>query len=187
MGVRDEIFPTNRSERFVQTEWAAGWGYAVIGFGEAARMLTEERHRMHASVDQIGLAVFYLQRHRVELVLKQALIDLGEEAPAAIARGHDLAALWHLFEVRVSTRDPAAWDTLNREHGEFVAAMHEADKSSFSYRYPVDQSGGDVQRASFIDLDALQRHAVHFEDGVHGYLDWLSESRGVEPDFSDEF
>jgi hypothetical protein len=33
-------------------------------------MLTEQREKMHAHVDQVGLAVFYLQRHRVELVIR---------------------------------------------------------------------------------------------------------------------
>lgn len=71
MGVREDIFPTEQRVGYVQTEWASGWAYGVIGFGEAARMLTEQRAKMHANIDQIGLAVFYLQRHRVELVYYQ--------------------------------------------------------------------------------------------------------------------
>lgn len=70
MSASDEIFPSEGREAYVQTRWAKGWGYNVIGFGYAARMLTEQRVKMHANVDLIGLAVFYLQRHRVELVIK---------------------------------------------------------------------------------------------------------------------
>jgi hypothetical protein len=143
MSVRAEIFPADRGEALVQTEWAKGWGYAVIGFGEAARMLTEQRREMGAAVDQVGLAVFYLQRHRVELIIKQALIDLGEELSRVIKPGHDLRALWLLLEERIRSSDADEWNDLEREHGEFLSVMHEADKSSFSYRYPVDKSGGD--------------------------------------------
>src|SRR4051794_32413225 len=97
MSVHDDIFPTHRREDFVQTEWAKGWAYAVIGFGYAARMLTEARAQMHANVDQIGLAVFYLQRHRIELVLKQALVDLGESTATVARLPHRLDVLWRKF------------------------------------------------------------------------------------------
>jgi hypothetical protein len=185
MTVRGEIFSAQSSERYVQTEWAGGWTYAVIGFGEAARMLTEQRRKMGASVDQIGLAVFYLQRHRVELILKQTLIDLGEEPIRVIKPGHDLAALWALLKARLQSDDPGEWDTLERDHGDFVSVMHEADSSSFSYRYPVDKSGSHSVRPDYIDLDALQHHVERFESGLHGYLDWLSEARMAEPEFDD--
>ncbi|MGB0098482.1 MAG: hypothetical protein WBP81_38825 [Solirubrobacteraceae bacterium] len=172
--MEDEIFPSTRSTNYVQTEWAQGWGFAEFGFGEAARILTEQRPAMRATVDQIGLAVFYLQRHRVELLLKQALIDFFDEPCRTLKAGHDLAELWHLLKGHVP--DSSNWDTLQREHGDFVSVMHEADKRSFSYRYPTDKSGLDSQRADFIDLDALQRHTERFADDIHGYLDRLSES-----------
>jgi hypothetical protein len=60
--------------------------------------------------------------------------------------------------------------------------MHQADEGSFSYRYPINRAGEESRRADFIDLDALERHADRFENGVQGYTDWVSETEGVEPD-----
>jgi hypothetical protein len=181
MGEREEIFPSEQKEAYVQTQWARGWAYGVIGFGYAARMLTEQRARMHANVDQIGLAVFYLQRHRVELVIKQALVDLGAE-PAEVAKlGHNLNRLWKRLESVVRANGDDHWQSLQDDHGEFLSAMHGADEGSFSYRYPIDKSGEESRRADFIDLDALERHAESFESGVQGYTDWVQEmeySRG---------
>ena len=176
MSVHDDIFPKQQHPGYVQTEWAAGWGYAVIGFGSAARMLTEQRKRMHASVDQIGLAVFYLQRHRVELVLKQALVDLHEDPTAVAKLGHKLEDLWPRVGEVVRAIDPKHWQILDDECGEFVATMHRADEGSFSYRYPIDRAGAESKRAPFIDLDALDRHADNFQNAIEGYTDWLAES-----------
>ncbi len=177
MSVPEEIFPTERNPAYVQTQWAEGWGYAVIGFGSAARMLTEQREKMHASVDQIGLAVFYLQRHRVELVLKQALVGLGEDPVAVAKLSHNLEVLWRTFGDVVRAIDLKHWQDLDGQHGEFVATIHQADEGSFSYRYPIDRTGAESKRVPFIDLDALERHADGFENGVGGYTDWIAESR----------
>ena len=186
MSIRDDIFPTNQHPDFVQTQWAKGWGYTVIGFGDAARMLTEEREKMHASVDQIGLAVFYLQRHRVELVMKQALVDLGEDPLAVANMKHNLAALWRRLGEVVRAIAPKHWQDLDGQHGEFVVAIHEADEGSFSYRYPIDMKGAEAKRKPFIDLDALQRHADDFENGVVGYTDWIAELRQEEREYEAE-
>jgi hypothetical protein len=176
MDVRDEIFPAEQHVRYVQTQWASGWAYAVIGFGEAARMLTEQREKMHAGIDQIGLAVFYLQRHRVELVIKQALIDLGV-APAEVTDlSHNLDRSWRrLGTAVVETTSADHWRELSNDHGDFVAALHEADGGSFTYRYPIDRKGSDNRRADYIDLEALERHAQQFEYGVGGYTDMVDE------------
>lgn len=112
MGVGDEIFPREQKAAYVQTQWSKGWGYGVIGFGYAARMLTEQREKMHANVDQIALAVFYLQRHRVELVIKQALVDLGS-APVDVAKlGHNLETLWRSLEEVVRSVRVGLWGGL---------------------------------------------------------------------------
>lgn len=187
MSAADDIFPKTKSANYVQTEWAGGWTYAVVGFGSAARMLTEQRESMHASVDQIGLAVFYLQRHRVELILKQALIDLGTEPADVISLRHNLAALWRAFGTVVTAHGAGHWRELDGRFGGFVAAMHDADEGSFSYRYPVNNKGAGVQRAPFIDLEALERYAEDFEGGIDGYLTVVYEEREVEAEMQREF
>jgi hypothetical protein len=184
MGVRDEIFPTKPRRRdHVQTQWASGWAYAVIGFGEAARMLTEQREKMQASVDQIGLAVFYLQRHRVELVIKQALTDLGVPYDEVTGPRHNLAKLWRRLGVAVEEKTSADhWRELSEEHGGFIAVVHEADQSSLTYRYPVDLAGTENRRADFIDLHALEHYAARFENGLQGYTDMVDAIQREAPD-----
>ncbi|WP_205697481.1 hypothetical protein [Conexibacter sp. SYSU D00693] len=177
MGAADDIFPSHQSPAFVQTRWSEGWGYAVIGFGSAARMLTEQRAKMHASVDQIGLAIFFLQRHRVELVLKHALVLLGEDVEAVAKLPHRLDVLWRRFGQVVRPLDPKGWRYLEGEFGDFVEAIHKADEGSFTYRYPVNREGEESKRAPFIDLDALERYAERFDLGISGFVDWIDEGR----------
>jgi hypothetical protein len=182
----DDIFPKRQHPNYVQTQWAEGWAFAVIGFGSAARMLTERRAEMHASVDQIGLAVFYLQRHRVELVMKQALVDLGED-PANVAKyGHNLDVIWRALGTVVSAVDPAHWKHLDERFRDFVNTIHGADSGSFAYRYPVDKKGSEVQREDYIDLDALERYSEDFETGVGGYTDWIDEQRHAAREYEAE-
>jgi hypothetical protein len=183
MGARDEIFPTRGHPAYVQTEWAKGWAYNVIGFGAAARLLTEQRASMHASVDQIGLAVFFLQRHRVELVIKQAIVDLGREPVEVAKLGHNLDRLWRELGAVVRSVGANHWRALMDDHGEFVAVMHGADEGSFSYRYPIDKAGAESKRADFISLEALERYAEGFEHGIHGYTDWVAEGRRAVDDY----
>lgn len=187
MSASGDIFPKTHSADYVQTKWSEGWTYAVVGFGSAARMLTEQRRQMNASVDQIGLAVFYLQRHRVELIIKQALIDLGKKPVEVTKLSHNLAVLWRNFGDAVSARDPSHWRDLDGRFGDFVSAVHEADEGSFSYRYPIDKKGAGAKRAQFIDLEALERYAEDFEGGIDGYMTVVFEERDFEAELEREY
>lgn len=186
MSAADDIFPSHQHPDFVQTQWAEGWAYTLIGFGGAARMLTEQRKKMNASVDQIGLAVFYLQRHRVELVVKHALVNLGH-APVDVAKlPHTLDVLWRELGDAVKANNPNHWQELDLRYADFIYAIHQADQGSFAYRYPVDRGGSTSQRAPFIDLEALERYADDFENGIAGYTDWLDELERMNREFEDE-
>jgi len=186
MSAANDIFPSHQHPNFVQTQWAEGWAYTLIGFAGAARMLTEQRKKMDASVDQIGLAVFYLQRHRVELVIKHALVKLGQ-APVDVAKlPHSLEVLWRKLGDAVKANDLKHWQDLDLRYAEFIDAMHRADERSFAYRCPVDRTGTTSQRAPFIDLEALERYADDFENGIAGYTDWLDELERLNREFKDE-
>lgn len=67
MGVYDELFPSHQSPAFVQTLWSEGAHGIAGGFEYAARHLTEHRNEFGATIDQVGLAVFFLQRRRVKV------------------------------------------------------------------------------------------------------------------------
>lgn len=94
MASREEIFPSQKREAYGQTEWAAGWMSTANGFGEAARRLADQRRQIGVEIDQIGVAIFYLQRHRVELLIEGALDELGCAPEEVFRLGHDLRRHW---------------------------------------------------------------------------------------------
>ena len=172
VSVTDEIFPAKAHGRFVQTEWATGWFGVVSGFGDAAEFLTEHRAEFHATIDQVGLAIFFLQRHRVELTLKQLVHDCGQTVNT---REHRLSLLWADCKAAVQQRSPAQWHEFADHHGELITALEQHDPSSYTFRYPVDTTGVTNRRPRYIDLAALQRHVDDLVSNVHGYLDMMSE------------
>jgi hypothetical protein len=75
MAVADEIFPQEQWFEYAETKYAAGWSDVFWGFGYAAKYLTKHRSELGALVDQAGVAIFFLQRHRVELGLKTVSVS----------------------------------------------------------------------------------------------------------------
>jgi hypothetical protein len=168
MSVRDDLFPSIRHPNFVQTEWSGGWQSAASGFGRAADQLTEQSGSFGAAIDHVGLAIFYLQRHRVELILKGLLHALDQPTT-----GHKFSSLWHRCRDEVARRDPAAWASIDADHGEFVRALADVDDSSMVFRYPLTLEGKKFDRPAFLDLGVLSRHAedlFYAFGGLEGYL-----------------
>jgi hypothetical protein len=172
MSLADDIFPTTGSEQFVQTEWADGWFAGAAGFGYAAEHLTEHRKEFGALIDHTGLAVFFLQRHRAEMVLK-GLLDFAKQE---IPRGHALLDIWDKCKKVLEPRDAAGWKEFADDHHELVKALDRVDQSSFTFRYPVDNEGVKNTRPAFIDLDVLNEHVDSLEHGAGGYIDYLTEN-----------
>lgn len=180
MPIHDEIFPSDRRPAYVQTEWSGGWTYARVGYDEAARFLTENRRSFGATIDQVGLVIFFLQRHRVELALKELLVtqrvDLGE-----LRSAHSLAVLWAATSRAVGP-DTEAWHG-DRHGGELVALLNEADPGSYSYRYPVDKQGVTHERPEYIDLDELERHVGDLCSLIDGYMTYVAEAEEAEREY----
>ncbi len=181
MALRDEIFPSEQREAYVQTQWSKGWGYAGIGYGEAARFLTEHRRDFGATIDQVGLVIFFLQRHRVELALKEMLVqrrfDLRE-----IKAQHSLLALWGACRAAVGA-DTNEWRQLNAGGSEMVALLADSDPGSYTYRYPVGTDGEEHERPEFIDLDALEGHVADFVSLINGYIALVEEVEQYEREY----
>ena len=177
MSLADEIFPAERHPDFVQTEWSRGWGLQSIGFGEAAGLLTEQRASFQGSIDSVGLAVFFLQRHRVELAIKELLVAHGIKLKA-VSPPHSLAALWKACEQALNS-DGDGWLYLESEGTELITLLHRHDPSSHTYRYPVDREGQKHERAPYIDLAALQKHVNGFVSVIDGYMAHSRASKGV--------
>jgi hypothetical protein len=183
MSIREEIFPSERHDAYVQTEWSKGWGYAGIGYREAARLLTKERGTFGASVDQTGLAIFFLQRHRVELALKE-LLDARGEGELGIKLQHSLVRLWDACRELVGA-DTDEWKQMD-SGGELITVLAGADPGSYTFRYPVDKSGKESKRPQFINLDALGEHVDNFVFMIDGYLTCAEEMELAEQEYEDE-
>jgi len=185
MSLADEIFPDHRHPDFVQTEWASGWGYGTMGFAEAARFLTENRAQFHATIDQVGLVVFFLQRHRVELALKELLVAHGGDL-IQIKSPHSLLALWKACEQAVGAGSDS-WTYLDSAGIELVSLLHERDPGSDAYRYPVDRAGNAHKRPKFINLAALEEHVDGLTSAIGGYMAYSEEARQWEAEMQREF
>jgi hypothetical protein len=187
----DEIFPSKHGRDLVQTRWAEGWsdseawGFSGIAFGEAATFLTENRAKFGASIDQVGLVIFYLQRHRVELAMKELLINRGVEFDEMKKAGHSLEALWNACAEAVGEQ-AKEWHDLDANGAELVTLMHKHDPSSDAYRYPVNRKGKKHKRPKYIDLGALETHVDNFVWMIRGYLDYVEEEKRAEQEYNEE-
>jgi hypothetical protein len=172
VGVRDEIFPTERRRDYVQTEWADGWTASAAGFGYAAEFLTKHAPSFGATIDQAGLAVFFLQRHRVELILKDLLGFLGVD----FSTKHSLRRLWELCRQGFAESNGLNWNEFEKENGEFIEALIAVDDGAATFRFPVDRGGEVIKRPAFIDLQALNRHADKLYWKAAGCMDFMTEA-----------
>jgi HEPN domain-containing protein len=156
----------------MQTEWSAGWDNAPAGFSYAAEHLTEHAQEFGAILDQVGVPLFFLQRHRVELALKSLLATVGADVPPT----HDLKTLWKKCEETLRPMDDKAWRTFETDHLNFIDLLDEVDPGSFAFRYPVDRQGDPIERPQFIDLGILHKCADSVYYGASGYADYLSDT-----------
>ncbi len=182
--LRASIFPSERREAYVQTEWSKGWTYAGIGYREAAGFLTEHRRRFGATIDQVGLVIFFLQRHRVELTMKEMLVDRGFDLREVKAQ-HSLVALWDGCRRAVGA-DTKEWRELDAAGGELVTLLADVDPGSYTYRYPVGKDGDEHERPEFIDLDALEQHVTAFVSLIDGYVAWVDQAEQYEREYAED-
>lgn len=174
MSLRDEIFPKDLRPEFTHTRYAEGWEGIFWGFGYAAKFLTQHRANFGATIDQAGLAIVFLQRHRLELGLKTLLSVVR---PDALNNTHGLLGLWKGAEDAMCYLDRRTWDQLLAPHRDLVELLDRVDPRSLSFRYPTDREGTPVDRPPYVDLDALERRVDDFHWGVEGVLLWFRESR----------
>jgi len=144
---------------------------ASLGFQEAARFLTENRKRFGASIDHVGLVVFFLQRHRMEIAMKELLVFAG----AKVEGNHPLTLIWKDCEAAVGPSSDE-WKEL-ASLTELVQLIDKHDHSSHTFRYPVDRKDRPHERPAYIDLGALEKHVDDFVYAIRGYMDYVSEGK----------
>jgi hypothetical protein len=174
---REDLFPSRKNPDYVQTEWCESWLDLATGFGYAAEELTRRRADFGATIDQAGIAIFFLQRHRIELLLKAWLDDMG-----APERGtHRLDVLYEAVRRVVEPKYPDDWKHFEAEHGAFIRLVASEDEGSFVFRYPEDKKGTKFERPDYIDLDFLHERVEALEASVSGFIDYEWELRNAGP------
>lgn len=106
------------------------------------------------------------------MTLKGLLDAVG----AGVTDKHDLLYLWERCRKVVEPKDPGAWQQFAADHHELVKALDRVDRSSFTFRYPVDKAGRKVSRPAFINLEVLNDHVDRLYFDASGYVDYLSKN-----------
>lgn len=158
--------------QWVQTEWAADWLATAHGFGLAANYLTDHREDFHAEIDQARVAIFFLQRHRVELLIK-AIID---QHKIEVPHTHSLKPSWDVLKDTIRGLDDDTADHLAEQGDALIQLLDVAEASSMTFRYPVDKLGARSDRPDNINLEALNKRIEDFDLALTGAMDYLSET-----------
>lgn len=174
MSLELALFPDpdgGRQPHWIQTEWAEGWMAQFMGIGYLTRLINEHLEEIGALQDQAGLAAVFLQRHRLEVGIKTLYDVLGEPKTSS----HRLVELWGGCKQLVS--QSTAFEHLGYTgqevvdqhlvpHDELVRIISDADPGSFTFRYPVDTNGKEVDRPRYIDFAVLEAACEDFEGTV---------------------
>ena len=175
------LFPVSGDRSAVQTEWTRTCADYELGFEEAAHLLVDlaAEGRLPAQ-DHVGLALVFLERHRLELMLKGGILDLSRRAP----KGHRLLELWARF-VELATSNGYI-DEKEFDHSRaLVEALDGLDPEGQVFRYPTDAKGARHAPPEFIDLGVLHAAVNHVWRDAAGALTYLDELAGASPDWGD--
>lgn len=170
--LRATIFPPGppRDGHVLRFAHVATWESQFLGIGRLTAVATETLLAERHAVDDAGLAVVFLQRHRVEVGLKL----IHERTREPIVAGHDLDRLSaHCAQSCARASMASAWRQFAAAHEPYVRLLAEEDPGSTTFRYPEDRAGAPWLRAHHVDLVALESAATDFERGVLDLVDAL--------------
>jgi hypothetical protein len=172
--LEERIFPAARSPTplDMRMELVGSWESQLIGIGRLTAFLTPRMLRESHAVDDMGLSVLFLQRHRVEVGLKLII----ERCGARIPNTHDIVTLVDACR-RACTAAGAKseWTQLEGEQLEFITLMHEVDPTAATWRYPIDRGGRPAGRRPFVNLEALEEAGTGFEAAIRRVTALLAE------------
>lgn len=178
MSLTDKIFPMPpaRDGNVLRLGLVGSWESQFLGLGRLTAFLTPRLLKQSHAVDDMGLYVVFLQRHRVEVGLKLVL----ERATAPIANTH---AIRHLLDVCGMECTKVGFAAESQQftdaQREFAELMDEVDPGAASFRYPVDQHDNPWPRRPLVDLVELERAGKDFESAVSGLIRGLAELEPV--------
>lgn len=172
----DSIFPGGepRDGYILRLELVGSWESQFLGLGRLTRFITPRLLAEAAAVDDMGVNIVFLQRHRVEVGLKLIL----ERAGGTLVDKHNIDALWSRCAEACSDGGfSARWDDFDRAQKEFGATLNLVDPGAATFRYPVDRKNQPWRRGQ-VDLAKLEEAGAAFERDL---LALIGELATAEP------
>ena len=133
------------------------WSQYAYGYKQALNIIIEKFSTTESPINYKDLVfpIFFLFRHLTELLLKEILIDyhkfINKDFP--IPDTHDLNTLWKQVKpiiIELFFDESAGYLLKKRTNftkldiqklNSIINKLHNLDRNSFSFRYPVDKKG----------------------------------------------
>jgi hypothetical protein len=171
----DTIFPGGepRDGNILRLELVGSWESQFLGLGRLTAFLTPRLLNEAFAVDDMGVNVVFLQRHRVEVGLKLILERMG----ATAVGDHRIEALWNRCDQACDGAGfSSQWDAFGRAQREFAYLLNRVDPGAATFRYPVDKGNQPWKRGQ-VDLAEFERVGAAFQDDL---MALVREAAGAE-------
>lgn len=162
--VADTIFPGGepRDGNILRLELVGSWESQFLGLGRLTAFLTPRLLEEAFAVDDMGVNVVFLQRHRVEVGLKLIL----ERMDATAVGDHNIDALWNRCDQGCEEEGfSSQWDVFGRAQREFAYLLDRVDPGAATFRYPVDKRNQPWRRGQ-VDLAELEKAGAAFQEDL---------------------
>lgn len=160
----DLIFPSGdpRDGYILRLELVGSWESQFLGLGRLTAFLTPRLLAEAHAVDDIGINVVFLQRHRVEVGLKLLL----ERAQATAVGDHKIDVLWKRCEQACDAAGfSSQWQKFADAQKDYADIFNRVDPGAATFRYPVDKHNQPWRRGQ-VDLAELERTGAAFQQDV---------------------
>jgi len=144
-------------------------GFAIYskGYKDAADRLVEYTQKDKTSLNFLVFPILFLYRHYLELALKEIIIAANRylEEHNSI-KSHNLIQLWERVKGLISDANlDISSDDVNTVENQ-IFQFDNLDKSSMTFRYPVDKQGGVFENLSdYINIQNVKE----IVDGLHSW------------------
>ena len=158
----------------MRLELVGSWESQFLGLGRLTAFLTPRLLAEAHAVDDMGINVVFLQRHRVEIGLKLIL----ERAQATPVGDHRIDSLWkRCAQACMEAGFSPQWQNFDGAQKDFAYLLDRVDPGAATFRYPVDKHNQPWKRGQ-VDLAELEQTGAAFE---HDVLTLVRDLAAAEP------
>jgi len=196
--MRQEPINENKRHKFESyIGWNQNWWNYYVQYKEAIDKIVA-LIESGTAIDTISLPLLFLTRHSIELGLKANILKLEnfnskvKKITLSGSRSHSLDFLYNKFEEHLNAilKEKKVSQSIRNQIADYLKEfeplkdiLHNLDKGSFNFRYPVDTSGipnfewnDRLQVADIIDMYYKIHPFVMFTENV------LTEEGAIEPE-----